>query len=50
VLVRQGSRHELWALDGEPVTKPRHQEMNELTARGILKRLESKLGEDWWLE
>ena len=47
-LVRQGADHELWSLDGERVTVPRHREINEVTARGILKALETKLGQDWW--
>lgn len=47
-IVREGSQHELWALDGERVTVPRHREIDEDTARSILKTLEIKLGRDWW--
>ena len=47
-LVREGSGHELWELDGERVSVPRHREINEDTARGILKALEVKLGTGWW--
>ena len=47
VLVRQGSEHEVWALDGRRITIPRHREINELTARGIMKALEEEFGERW---
>jgi hypothetical protein len=47
-LLRQGADHEIWSLDGHRVTVPRHREINELTARGILRALEAQLGEDWW--
>jgi hypothetical protein len=29
-------------------TDLRHSEINELTARSIMVRLEAKLGKDWW--
>jgi mRNA interferase HicA len=47
-LVRQGARHELSELDGLRVTIPRHRELNELTAAGIMKTFEVKLGKEWW--
>ena len=47
-LEREGASHELWSLDGELVTIPRHREIDERTARGILRALELKLGKDWW--
>jgi alpha-L-fucosidase len=47
-LIRQGAEHELWSLDGERVTVPRHREIDEFTARSILKALELKLGKHWW--
>ena len=47
-LRRQGSEHEIWDLDGVPVSVPRHQEVNDLTAMGIMKVLEPKLGAEWW--
>jgi mRNA interferase HicA len=46
--VRQGGNHEVWALDEVPIVVPRHREINELTARGILTLLEPQLGKDWW--
>lgn len=37
-LVRQGGSHEIWT-DGESsLAVPRHREINELTAKGILKK------------
>lgn len=38
VKVRQGGRHELWQLGGARLVIPRHREINELTARGIIAR------------
>jgi mRNA interferase HicA len=46
--VRQGAAHEVWSINGKNVTIPRHTEINELTARGILKNFEDELGKDWW--
>ena len=47
-LVRQGSEHEVWALDGRRITIPRHREINELTAHDIMKALEEEFGRRWW--
>ena len=47
-LTRQGAAHELWSLDGHMVTIPRHREINESTARSIMRELETELGEGWW--
>lgn len=47
-LVRQGSAHEVWDLGGRQVTIPRHREINEITARAIMRALEAELGERWW--
>jgi len=38
----------VFTLDGQRVIVPRHTEINEVTAREILKSLEDKLGKDWW--
>jgi mRNA interferase HicA len=34
--VRQGANHELWSLGAQRFTIPRHREINERTARGII--------------
>lgn len=34
--VRQGTNHELWSLGGQRLTIPRHREINERTAHGII--------------
>jgi hypothetical protein len=47
-LVRQGAWHEVWELDRLRVTIPRHRELNERTAIGIMKAFEVKLGKEWW--
>jgi hypothetical protein len=46
-LVGQGN-HEIWRCGTTMVTIPRHVEINELTARNILKTLDVELGKDWW--
>jgi mRNA interferase HicA len=35
--VREGANHTLYRVNGNPVTIPRHREINELTAKAILK-------------
>lgn len=47
-LLRQGSDHEVWELDGLRVMVPRHREVNEQTAGKILRLLEDKFGAGWW--
>jgi mRNA interferase HicA len=46
-LVRQGN-HEVWRCGGKLFPVPRHREINEHTARGIMRSLEPWLGEGWW--
>jgi mRNA interferase HicA len=36
-LVRRGGRHDIWALGDREVAVPRHDEINEYTARAIIK-------------
>jgi len=47
-LVREGGSHSLYRCGDVRVTVPRHSEINELTARGILAETESALGRGWW--
>ena len=47
-LVRQGGSHEWWRCGATGVAIPRHREIPELTARAILRELETELGKDWW--
>lgn len=37
--VRHGSKHDVYTYGGEVVYIPRHPEINELTARGILRQV-----------
>jgi mRNA interferase HicA len=46
--LRDGRQHELWQCGSTKLTIPRHRELNEYTAEGILKDLEGELGEGWW--
>jgi hypothetical protein len=48
LLVREGSRHEFWQVGGVLVSVPRHRDINEWTAVGIMRDLEPMLGKDWW--
>ncbi|MEZ0089985.1 type II toxin-antitoxin system HicA family toxin [Streptacidiphilus sp. EB129] len=48
-LKRQRGSHTMWTCGTKPVTIPgAGGEVNELTALGICKDLESELGEKWW--
>lgn len=46
--VREGGKHTIFDVGGQLVSVPRHREINELTAKGIMRDLEDVLGEDWW--
>ena len=37
VKVREGANHTIYRINGTKVSIPRHKEINELTAQGILK-------------
>jgi hypothetical protein len=39
-LIREGANHELWSLGGIRLIIPRHREINQRTAEGIVKRAE----------
>jgi hypothetical protein len=47
-MVRQGKNHEVWQCGTTKLTIPRHAEINEYTAEGIMKDIEDELGEGWW--
>ena len=47
-LIRQGTAHEVWALDDRRVTIPRHREIKDGTARAIMQSFEEELGTRWW--
>jgi mRNA interferase HicA len=47
VLVRQGN-HEVWRCGEKIFPVPRHREINEHTAQGIMRSLEPWLGKGWW--
>jgi mRNA interferase HicA len=46
--VREGSSHSIYRCGQQNVVVPRHRDINELTARGIMRDLEDQLGEGWW--
>jgi hypothetical protein len=47
--VSSKGNHEKWRLGASvQVAIPRHTEINEITARAILKSTEKELGEGWW--
>jgi len=39
-LLRQGGNHEIWTNGEHTVPVPRHKEINEFTAKGILRKAE----------
>jgi hypothetical protein len=43
-----GGSHDKLVVGGSRYPLPRHTEINEMTAQGILKHFEPELGEDWW--
>jgi mRNA interferase HicA len=45
-LVRHGGRHDVYRLGAVTVVVPRHTEINELTARGILLDAGERLGRE----
>jgi hypothetical protein len=47
-LVREGGHHSIFRCGGQNIVIPRHREINEHTARDIMRDLDDQLGEDWW--
>lgn len=47
-LVREGGKHSIYRCGTQNVSIPRHREINEYTARGIMRDLDDVLGKDWW--
>ena len=46
-LFREGGSHSIFRCGTTTVVVPRHSEINELTARAIMKDLDSELGQGW---
>ncbi|MGQ0430979.1 MAG: hypothetical protein ACT452_01075 [Microthrixaceae bacterium] len=42
--VREGANHSVWSFGGMLITIPRHNDINELTAKGILKDADEVAG------
>lgn len=47
-LVREGKEHTIYQCGKQNVSIPRHAEINELTAKGIMSDLDEQLGAGWW--
>lgn len=45
VKVREGANHTIYQINGARVSIPRHKEINELTAQGILKDAKEASGD-----
>jgi len=43
-LQRQGGNHEIWTNGDHQIPIPRHKQINEFTARGILRKAEKNPG------
>jgi hypothetical protein len=48
ILVREGGSHSILRCGSRNAAIPRHREISELTALGVMKELEKELGKDWW--
>lgn len=46
--VREGGNHEIWALAGQRLVIPRHRDINERTAHGIIKKAKEVTGDGNW--
>ncbi|GAA5044558.1 hypothetical protein [Nocardia callitridis] len=46
--VTESGNHTIVIVDGMKIPLPRHNEVREMTTRGIYKQAAEKLGEDWW--
>ncbi|CAN5908865.1 hypothetical protein BH23ACT10_BH23ACT10_22550 [soil metagenome] len=44
--LREGANHEVWSLGGQRITIPRHREINERTAQGIIKTAQEVTRDD----
>ena len=47
VLTREGGNHSIFTLRDTAVQIPRHRDIDELTAKAIMKHLEKDLGAKW---
>ena len=45
-LVREGGNHEIWILASERLVIPRHREVNEHTAEGIIRKAKEVTSDD----
>jgi len=48
VMTREGGNHSIFTLRDTQIQIPRHREIDELTAKAIMKHLEKELGARWW--
>lgn len=48
VMTREGGNHSIFTLSNTQIQIPRHRDINELTAKAIMKHLEKELGAKWW--
>ena len=48
VMTREGGNHSIFTLRETTVQIPRHRDIDELTAKAIMKHLEKELGTNWW--
>jgi hypothetical protein len=46
--VRDSGIHTIFRVGQAQFSVPRHAEINELTAQGIMRYLESEFGKGWW--
>ncbi len=44
--IREGANHEIWTIGGQRLVIPRHREINERTAQGIIKKAKEVTTDD----
>lgn len=47
-LRKHGACHDIWLLGSQPITIPRHAELDDSLARTIYAQCQSTLGKGWW--
>lgn len=47
-LKKHGSCHDIWQLGNQPVTMPRHKELDDDLAKEIFSQCQRTLGKGWW--
>lgn len=47
-LKKHGGCHDIWLIGNQPITIPRHKELDDDLAKEIYSQCQKTLGEGWW--